>query len=314
GSPYWTVDIGAFFVQNKPELWFWNGEYNAGVQDMGYRELYARWFQYGAFLPMFRSHGTDTPREVWRFGEPGEPVYDAIVKFLRLRYELMPYIYSLSAQVYLHDYTLMRALSFDFRHDPNTYNIGDQFMFGPAFLVNPVTEPMYYNCDSELLEGVKKTRYVYLPAGTEWYDFWTNQIYAGGQMIEAEAPLDRIPLYVKAGSIVPSGGSTQFAEERSNDHIQIRVYTGHNGTFEYYEDEGDNYSYEKGVCALIPMFWDEESRTLHMKERVGSYPGMSKNQTFNIKFYGAKDCNGALMGTEKETLINYVGNYTEIKF
>lgn len=314
GSPYWTVDIGAFFVQNKPDLWFWSGDYDAGTQDMGYRELYARWFQYGSFLPMFRSHGTDTPREVWRFGEPGEPVYEAIVKFLRLRYELMPYIYSLSAHVHQYDYTFMRALSFDFRQDPNTYNIGDQFMFGPAFLVNPVTEPMYYNSNSEVLEGVKKTRYVYLPTGTEWYDFWTNQIYAGGQTIEAEAPLDRIPLYVKAGSIVPMGRSIQFAEERTDDNIYIRVYTGQHGYFDYYEDEGDNYNYEKDVFALIPMVWDEESRTLIIKERKGSYPGMSQSQTFIIKLFGASDGCGSLREAEKETFIQYAGNYLEIQF
>ncbi|CAN7673338.1 DUF4968 domain-containing protein [Paenibacillus sp. LjRoot153] len=312
GSPYWTLDIGAFFVQNKPELWFWNGDYDTGIQDMGYRELYARWFQYGSFLPMFRSHGTDTPREVWRFGEPGEPVYDAIVKFLRLRYELMPYIYSLSAHVHHYDYTFMRALSFDFRHDPNTYNIGDQFMFGPAFLVNPVTEPMYYNSNSEVLEGVKKTRDVYLPTGTAWYDFWTSRIFDGGQMIEAEAPLDRIPLYVKAGSIVPMGGSIQFAEQRTDDNRHIRVYTGQHGTFDYYEDEGDNYNYEKGAYALIPMVWDEENRTFIIKEREGTYLGMSINQSFNLTFYGVNDGDGSLKEAEKKTQIHYTGNYIEI--
>ncbi|NOU66993.1 DUF5110 domain-containing protein [Paenibacillus sp. LMG 31461] len=313
GSPYWTVDIGAFFVQNKPDLWFWNGDYDTGIQDMGYRELYARWFQYGSFLPMFRSHGTDTPREVWRFGETGEPVYDAIVKFLRLRYELMPYIYSLSAHVHHDDYTFMRALSFDFRHDPNTYNIGDQFMFGPAFLVNPVTEPMYYTSNSDVLEGVKKTRDVYLPAGTAWYDFWTNRIFEGRRMIEAEAPLDRIPLYVKAGSIVPMSGSIQFAEQRTDDNRHIRVYTGQHGTFDYYEDEGDNYNYEKGAYALIPMVWDEENRTFIIKERQGTYPGMRANQSFNLTFFGVKDGGGSLKEAEKTTQIHYKGNYIEIR-
>lgn len=312
GSPYWTMDIGAFFVQNKPDLWFWNGDYDTGIQDMGYRELYARWFQYGSFLPMFRSHGTDTPREVWRFGEPGEPVYEAIVKFLHLRYELMPYIYSVSAHVHHDDYTFMRALSFDFRHDSNTYNIGDQFMFGPAFLVNPITEPMYYTSNSDVLEGVKKTRDVYLPTGTAWYDFWTSRIFDGGQMIEAEAPLDRIPLYVKAGSIVPMGGSIQFAEQRTDDNRHIRVYTGQHGTFDYYEDEGDNYNYEKGAYALIPMVWDEENRTFIIKEREGTYPGMSINQSFNLTFYGVNDGDGSLKEAERKTQIHYTGNYIEI--
>ena len=155
GLPYWTVDIGAFFVKNDPELWFWNGDFDLGVEDMGYRELYVRWFQYAVFLPMFRSHGTDTPREVWHFGEPGEVVYDTLVKFLRLRYRLIPYIYSLAGMVTHEDYTMMRALPFDFRRDPETYDIGDQFMFGPALLVNPITQPMYYAAESKQLNGCK---------------------------------------------------------------------------------------------------------------------------------------------------------------
>ena len=205
GMPYWTVDIGAFFVKNDPNLWFWNGDFDLGVEDMGYRELYVRWFQYAAFLPMFRAHGTDTPREIWRFGEPGDPMYEALVKFLRLRYRLMPYIYSLAGMVTHEDYTMLRALAFDFRADPATYDIADQFMFGPAFLVNPVTEPMYFAAGSTVLDGVSKTRPVYLPKGSDWYDFWTGQRYAGGQTIYADAALDTMPLYVRSGSIVPIG-------------------------------------------------------------------------------------------------------------
>ncbi len=154
GCPYWTVDIGAFFVKRKPDLWFWQGDYDAGVEDLAYRELYVRWFQLGAFLPMFRAHGTDTPREIWRFGEPGEPMYDALAKYLHLRYRLLPYIYSLAGWVTQDDYTLLRALAFDFRADPAVYDIRDQFMFGPAFLVNPVTQPMYYAVGSTPLAGV----------------------------------------------------------------------------------------------------------------------------------------------------------------
>jgi alpha-D-xyloside xylohydrolase len=163
GVPYWTTDIGAFFVGRKPEMWFWSGDYDAGVDDLGYRELYVRWFQFGAFLPMFRSHGTDTPREIWRFGEPGDPMYDALAKFLQLRYRLLPYIYSLAGQVTHQDYTLLRALPFDFRHDPAVYDVADQFMFGSALLVNPVTRPMYYTRDSVPLTDIRKTRSVYLP-------------------------------------------------------------------------------------------------------------------------------------------------------
>ena len=142
GSPYWTIDIGAFFVQNKPDLWFWNGDYDEGVADWAYRELYVRWFQYATFLPMLRAHGTDTPREIWRFGEPGEVIYDALVKFLHLRYRLLPYIYSLAGWTTQHDYTMLRLLAFDFRGDPKAYDMRDQFMFGPAFLVCPITEPI----------------------------------------------------------------------------------------------------------------------------------------------------------------------------
>ncbi len=156
GLPYWTLDIGAFFVRKKPELWFWCGDYEQGVDDLGYRELYARWFQYGAFLPMFRAHGTDTPREIWRFGDPGEPVYDTLVKYLHLRYRLIPYIYSLAGQITHQAYTMLRMLPFDFRHDLDAYNIDDEYMFGPAFLVCPVTRPMYFAANSVPLQGVEK--------------------------------------------------------------------------------------------------------------------------------------------------------------
>ena len=142
GSPYWTIDVGAFFVQNKPDLWFWSGDYDEGVADPAYRELFVRWFQYATFLPMLRAHGTDTPREIWRFGEPGERAYDALVTFLQLRYRLLPYIYSLAGWTTQRAYTMLRLLAFDFRDDPKTYDVRDQFMFGPAFLVCPITEPM----------------------------------------------------------------------------------------------------------------------------------------------------------------------------
>ena len=212
GMPYWTLDIGAFFVKRKPELWFWNGDYDEGVADLGYRELFVRWFQYGAFLPMFRAHGTDTPREIWRFGEPGEPFYDALVSALHLRYRLLPYIYSLAGWTTQHDYTMLRALPFDFRSDPVTYDIRDQYMFGPALLVNPVTRPMLYDVGSQPLEDVPQTRPVYLPAGADWYDFWTGQKYAGGQTIQADAPI-RPAAAVCARRIHPADGPSPPACE-----------------------------------------------------------------------------------------------------
>jgi len=282
GLPYWTVDVGAFFVKNDPKLWFWNGDFDLGIEDMGYRELYVRWFQYGVFLPMLRSHGTDTPREIWRFGDPGDPMYDALVKFLRLRYRLMPYIYALAGLITHRDYTMLRALPFDFRADPETYNIDDQFMFGPAFLVNPVTTPMYFAANSTTIDDVPKTRPVYLPTGTDWYDFWTGQRYTGGQTISAEAALDTIPLYVRSGSIVPIGPDITYVDEQPNATLELRVYAGQSGHFTLYDDEGDNYNYEQGHFATIQLSWDEASRCLTLHERSGSYPGIPVSRVFRI--------------------------------
>ena len=282
GLPYWTVDIGAFFVKNDPNLWFWNGDFDRGVEDLGYRELYVRWFQYAAFLPMFRSHGTDTPREIWRFGEPGEVFYDALEKFLRLRYRLMPYIYSLAGMVTHEDYTMMRALPFDFRCDPDTYNVGDQFMFGPALLVSPVTQPMYYAAESTQLHDVSKTRSVYLPKGADWYDFWTGQRHAGGQTMIADASLDTMPLYVRAGSIIPLGADIQHTGEGGDSPLELLLYPGQDGHFTLYEDEGDNYNYEQGMFARIPLDWDDRHQQLTIGSRQGSYPDMPASRTFRL--------------------------------
>ncbi|MGB8648501.1 MAG: glycoside hydrolase family 31 protein [Anaerolineae bacterium] len=282
GLPYWTSDIGAFFVKRKPDLWFWCGDYDGGVEDLGYRELYVRWFQYGAFLPMFRAHGTDTPREIWRFGNPGEPVFDALVKYLRLRYRLIPYLYSLASQVTHQDYTMLRALPFDFRHDPNIYDIDDQYMFGPAFLVCPVTRPMYYTANSTLLEGVKKTRLVYLPTGSDWYDFWTGERYSGGQTILANAPLETMPLYVRSGSIIPISPEIQFTGDQPGAPVELWVYPGRDGDFTLYEDEGDNYNYEQGSFATIRLVWDDSTRQLTIDNRQGSYPGMQTSRVFRV--------------------------------
>jgi len=282
GVPYWTTDIGAFFVQRKPDLWFWSGDYDAGVDDLGYRELYVRWFQFGAFLPMFRSHGTDTPREIWRFGEPGDPMYDALIKALYLRYRLLPYIYSLAGWTTHQAYTMLRALPFDFRHDPAVYNVADQFMFGSALLVNPITWPMYYTRASVPLADIRKTRSVYLPAGTDWYDFWTDQCYHGGQTIEAGATLDVIPLYVRAGSIVPMGPFRQYVDDQPDAPIGLHIYPGHDGRFLLYEDEGDSYRYEQGFFATIQLAWDDAARRLTLGQRVGQYPGMPEQREFRV--------------------------------
>jgi alpha-D-xyloside xylohydrolase len=304
GSPYWTIDIGAFFVGKKPELWFWNGDYDQGVDDLGYQELYVRWFQFGAFLPMFRSHGTDTPREIWRFGNPGDPMYDSLVKFLRLRYQLMPYIYSLAGLTAMEDYTMFRVLAFDFRDDPATYDITDQFMFGPALLVNPVTKPMYYGPNSTPISNAEKTRPVYLPAGSEWYDFWTANRFDGGQTVISNASVDTIPLFVRSGSILPMGPEINYTNEKPGGLITLQIYPGQDGMFTLYQDEGDNYNYEKGFFATIRFRWEDMKNRLIIEERQGNFSGMNRTLQFRI----------SLIGDDNDRLIAYEGNQLIIDF
>jgi alpha-D-xyloside xylohydrolase len=268
GNPRWTFDIGAFFVGQK-EQWFWRGDYPQGVADPGYRELYVRWLQLGTFLPMMRSHGTDTPREVWRFGEPGDLHYDALVKFIQLRYRFLPYVYSIAAWETLSDYTMMRMLAFDFRSDPNVFEINDQFMFGPAVMVCPVTSPK-----------VEK-RQVYFPKGCDWYDFWTGARHSGGETITAPSPLNVIPLFVRAGSIVPTGPRVQHAGQPLDRLIDVRVYPGSDAQFLFYEDENDNYNYEREAYATTLLEWNEGRRKLEVHPRSGNFEGMSP-RTFNF--------------------------------
>ncbi|MEK3714352.1 glycoside hydrolase family 31 protein [Paenibacillus sp. FSL R7-0333] len=285
GSPYWTLDIGAFFVKNHKEQWFWSGDYDEGVADLGYRELYVRWFQLGAFLPMFRSHGTDTPREIWQFGQEGELMYDTLVNYLKLRYRLMPYIYSLAGAVAHRSYTMFRALAFDYREDVQVHAIGDQFMFGPAFMVAPVTEAMYYGPGSRELEGVLKQRRVYLPEG-EWYDYWSDERLQGGVTIEAKADLETLPLYVRAGSIVPLGPDVQYTDEQPESVTRLKVYGGKDAAFTLYEDEGDNYNYETGAYAMIELSWCEADRSLTIGKRAGDYAGMQAVRQFAVELAG----------------------------
>ena len=209
-------------------------------------------------------------------------MYDALAKFLQLRYRLMPYIYSLAGQVTHQAYTLLRALPFDFRHDPAVYNVADQFMFGSAFLVCPVTRPMYFAANSIPLEGVEKTRSVYLPSGSSWYDFWTGKRYAGGQTISADAPLETMPLYARAGSIVPMGPCRQHVADQPDAPIDLWVYPGQDSAFTLYEDEGDNYNYEQGSFTTIHIAWNDSARQLTLDHRQGCYPGMPASQVFRV--------------------------------
>ena len=295
GLPYWTLDIGGFFTvgtqwqrrgcsrnTDPSPYWFWEGDYNEGVEDLGYRELYVRWFQYGAFLPIFRSHGTDTPREIWRFGEKGQPFYDAIEKFIHLRYTLMPYIYALAGQTFFENDTMLRSLMFDYADDPNVKNISSQFMLGRAFLVCPVTKPMYFEANSKPID-VPKTQQCYLPSSASWVDFWTGKQYCGGQYVEAQAPLDQMPLYVRAGAIIPMAHGLQYACQESTKPMEIKIYKGADGHFTLYEDEGNGYQYEQGAYSAISFEWQESTGVLTIGQRKGAgYRGMAQQRNFLI--------------------------------
>ena len=247
GLPYWTVDIGGFFVK-RGDTWFWNGEYEDGCRDEGYRELYTRWYQFAAFLPMFRAHGTDTRREIWHYGDEGGAYYEAMKAANRLRYRLMPYLYSEAGHVWKDDKTLLRLLAFDFADDPNALDIADQFLFGQSLLVCPVTQPAVLS------------RSVYLPKGCDWYDLHTNHRYCGGQTIDAQTSLESIPVFVRAGSIVPVGRASQYAGEDTGTRPVLCVYPGCDAHFSFYEDDGDGYGYECGEYTMTEMHWDDAAQ------------------------------------------------------
>ena len=282
--PYWTTDIGGFIS-------------GGNLNDPEYRELYARWFEYGAFCPIFRTHGTRNPdqNEMWSYGPEVQKI---LVQYDRLRYRLLPYIYSLAWMTTSRAYTPMRPLVMDFREDVRAQNIGDQFMFGPAFLVNPVTE-----------QGATE-RHVYLP-NARWYDFWSGEAMQGGKALNVPAPLERMPLYVRAGSIVPFGPDEQYATEKPADPIELRVYRGADGRFTLYEDENENYNYEKGAHAEIPISWNEAQHTLTLGKRYGRFPGMLVERTFHVVFVHAGHGVG-LSSTSADQVVRYSGEVLTI--
>ncbi len=446
GIPYWTHDIGAFFLSGK------ECNYNGGLRDPAYRELYVRWFQFGCFSPIFRSHGTGTPREIWRFDNSEAPMYDALVKFDNIRYRLMPYIYSLAWKVTNENYTIMRGMMMDFPEDKQTYNMGDQYMFGPSILVKPVTKEMYFSLlkEGEVIpaeclftpegtnglhaeyytgvnfdklavsktdnviafnwqggppEGVsenyysirwqgelvapgdgeyeigitaddgvrlwiddqlivdawmsqapsyyfkkmdfvknsrhkvkieyfqgkggasirltwknpddlkkqnsappkEKTDEVYLPKSEGWYDFWTGKYYKGGQTIKKEFPISIMPLFIKAGSIIPVGPFIQYASEKPADPLEIRIYPGADAEFNLYEDEGDNYNYEKGMYSTISFKWDDKNKILTIGDRKGKFQGMLEKRIFKIIMMNETNTNGIEIPSKFDKEINYTG-------
>lgn len=308
GMPYWTLDIGGFFtVRDKWEnrgcnmagdpnpLWFWDGDYNDGVEDAAYCELYTRWLEYATFLPIFRSHGTDTPREPWNFGQKGTIFYDAILKFIRLRYRLLPYIYSSAAAVTREHKTIMRSLLFDFKQDKRVWEIQDSYMFGDAFLVSPVTRPMYYEKGGKACDCPKKEKEVYLPQGTVWYNYWTKEKYEGGQCVNCATPIDKIPLFVHAGAIIPLSGDIDYADERQGKCNVIEVYDGADGNFSMYFDAGDGYAYEIGEYCLVRLEYRNNEKSLYLANAEGS---MRVRERLHIR----------LISSEKVTEVQVVYN------
>jgi alpha-D-xyloside xylohydrolase len=284
GIPYWNTDIGGFFSGNPA--------------DHQYQELFTRWFQFGAFNPMFRVHGTGANKEVWRWDKPTQKILE---KYIRLRYRMLPYIYSVSWQVTSDGGTMMRPLMMDFADDPQALGNGDQFLFGPTVMVCPVTQ-----------EGATN-RSVYLPKPGDWYDFWTGKQESGGNRVTAAAPIETIPLFVRAGTILPLGPVMQYVSEKPADPIELRVYRGWNGTFTLYEDEGHNYNYEKGELATIPLIWNEAAGTLTIGARKGKFPGMLKERIFRIVFVSVGHGTGVEETGPVDAIVKYTGGSVVVK-
>lgn len=297
GLPYWTSDIGGFSVETRYE--------NATGETLEeWRELNARWYQYGVFCPLFRAHGQFPYREIYNIAPEDHQAYKSILFYNKLRYRMMPYIYSLIGQTYHNDYTMMRGLPMDFSTDKKVLNIANQFMFGPALLVNPVTE---YK---------QRSRELYLPNTNGWYNFYTSEFLEGGQTITAEAKYEQIPLYIKEGSILPCGPNIEYTSQKSTEPFTIYVYTGKDATFSLYEDENTNYNYEKGKFSNIEFQYNEASKTLTIADRKGSFDGMQKNRIFNIVFIGKnKNATFQLISNANEgKKVKYNGSKIEVKF
>ncbi len=304
GIPYWTTDIGAFYTSE---------EYPLGVNDLAYQELYTRWFQFGTFCPIFRSHGTNTPREIFQFGDKGHWAFDTQLKFINLRYRLMPYIYSTAWQVTNNNYTMMRGLAMDFAQDKNVHNIDNQYMFGKSILVCPVTDKSYAKRTDKLTKATMdfsevKKQSNYLPEQTDWFDFWTGERLKGGTTVSCEIPIDIMPLYVKAGSILPMGQFIQHtAEDEGDKPVELRIYTGANADFVLYEDENDNYNYENGVFSEIPISWNEDAQMLTIGNRTGSFDGMKKKKQFNIIWVDKDNGTDINISEKPHRVIEYSG-------
>jgi len=309
GFPYWNSDIGGFFP---------SGQYPKGVKDPAFQELYTRWQQFAALTPMMRSHGEYTPREIYQFGERGTWAFDSQAKYIDLRYRLQPYLYSLMWQVTHQAGTPMRALPMDFPNDPKVSDLGSEYMFGPAFLVRPVTEAQYVNRPDRNVPvppdfTQTKSVSVYLPAGANWVDFWTGQRQTGGTTLTRETPIDLMPLYVRAGSVLPLGPRQQYTGEKADAPLEIRVYPGADGEFTLYEDENDNYNYEKGAFATIRMRWNDKAWQLTFEDRAGKFAGMQDRRTSRVLVVDAQHGTGLGADDAPAKEVSYAGKKTTVK-
>jgi alpha-D-xyloside xylohydrolase len=293
GLPYWTMDIGGFSVEpryrepNETDLAEWC-------------ELMTRWYQFGAFVPLFRAHGEFPFREMFNTAPEGHPAYNSMLYYDKLRYRLLPYIYTLAGDAYHKNATIMRGLVMDFGADAAVKNRGDEYMFGPSLLINPVYTYKAVN------------RNVYLPAGQGWYDLYTGKYYDGGKSINANAPYERMPVFVKEGAIIPTGPELEYTDQRAADPLIVYVYAGRDGQFELYEDEGLNYNYEKGNFSRIPFTYNESAHTLTIGDREGDFKGMLLKRTVYIKLISADKPAGMNFEVSGKK-INYTGKKILVK-
>lgn len=312
GIPFWNTDLGGFF----------GWEYNNDCTNVAYQELHARWFQWGCFMPLMRNHcSSPMMNEIWLFGKEGDWAYDVQKRFIELRYRLLPYIYSLNGAVVQENGMMMRPLVMDFAHDRNAILLDNEYLFGKNILVRPVTDPLY----TKKVEGNKGVAIVpdiakasapvkvYLPKGTKWIDFWTNEPVEGGQEISRECPVDILPLYIKAGSILPLGPEVQYSDEKKWDNLDLCIYPGADGEFTLYEDEGDNYNYEKGMFSTIRFSWDDASRTLTIEDRKGEYPTMLKRRNFRITLMHPGKQTAETVIAEADKKVSYSGKKISVK-
>ena len=312
GIPYWNTDIGGFFG------WSYNNDWN----DVAMQELQVRWMQWGCFQPIMRNHcSSPMESEIYKFGKPGYWAFDVQKKFIELRYRLLPYIYSMSGEVVQNSGSIMRPFVMDFPKDRTALELDNEYMFGRNLLVMPVTDSLYtfyknkkghvkYEDITKAVENVK----VYLPKGCEWYNFWTNERQKGGQYVNMPCPIDIMPVYVKAGSIIPFGPAVQYAAEKKWDNLEIRIYPGANGEFTLYEDEGDNYNYENGAFSQIRFVWNDADRTLTIQAREGAYKGMLKNRKFRILIVDENTPSGDKAASKFNRTIRYNGKAQTLKF